>query len=190
MNDKLQKKLFKKYPKIFAQKSLPMSRTCMCWGIDTGDGWFWLIDNLCSSIQDYIDNNNCKIPRGTNQGDLGANYTVTYDSSSVGELNESKTMNENDLVDSIPQVEAVQVKEKYGGLRFYYDGGNETIHGMVWLAERMSRNICEYCGSNDRVKQTSGWITSLCTKCFSERKRKEKRNEIERKCKENGKRPS
>ena len=34
-----------------------------------------------------------------------------------------------------PQVVVEQVKEKFGGLRFYYQGGDEQIHGMVRMAE-------------------------------------------------------
>ena len=39
-------KLYEKYPKIFGEKDLPASQTCMCWGISVGDGWYWLIDNI------------------------------------------------------------------------------------------------------------------------------------------------
>lgn len=55
MKAELQKQLFDKYPKIFGQKDLPMDQTCMCWGIDCDDGWFWLLDNLCFCIQRYCD---------------------------------------------------------------------------------------------------------------------------------------
>jgi hypothetical protein len=41
------------------------------------------------------------------------------------------------------QVVAVQVKEKFGTLRFYYDGGDDTIGGMVRMAESMSAVTCE-----------------------------------------------
>lgn len=57
MNKKLQNKLYRKYPKIFRQKDLPMKETAMCWGFQCGNGWYWLIDNLCDSIQSYIDLN-------------------------------------------------------------------------------------------------------------------------------------
>lgn len=57
MKQELQEKLFKKYPKIFAQKDLGPKQTAMCWGIECGDGWFWLLDNLCESLQSFIDNN-------------------------------------------------------------------------------------------------------------------------------------
>ena len=66
----------------------------------------------------------------------------------------------------VAQVEAVQVKEKFGGLRFYYHGGDKCIEGMVWLAEAMAPRICEWCGTTVGVK-TSGkrWLRSLCEKC-------------------------
>ena len=43
----------------------------------------------------------------------------------------------------VPQVEAVQVKSKFGGLRFYIDGGDEYVSGMIRLAEHMSYTIKE-----------------------------------------------
>ena len=62
---------------------------------------------------------------------------------------------------NVPQVEVVQVKEKFGGLRFYTHGGNDKIDGMIWLAESMSYRICEECGNPGRVRKGS-WIRSLC----------------------------
>ena len=58
-----------------------------------------------------------------------------------------------------------QIKEKFGGLRFYYSGGNQKIDGMVSLAESMSYHICEKCGTNKNVGRTEGWITTLCKTC-------------------------
>lgn len=57
MKKELQEKLFEKYPKIFVEKDLPMSQTCMCWGIDTGNGWYDILDVLCSSLQWDTDKN-------------------------------------------------------------------------------------------------------------------------------------
>jgi len=62
-------------------------------------------------------------------------------------------------------VVAVQVKEKFGELRFYHTGGDDIIFGMVWLAESLSNTICEECGSTEHVGQTSGWIMTRCKQC-------------------------
>jgi hypothetical protein len=123
MNKKLEKQLFDKYPKLFAQKDSSMQETCMCWGICTEDGWYWLIDSLCSCIQNYIDAN------------------------------------------KKPQVEIVQLKEKFGQMRYYITGADDTIGGMIWLAEDMSYQICEICGSTTDITHTKGWIKTLCKKC-------------------------
>ena len=58
MKAELQKQLYEKYPKIFRQKDLPMNQTCMCWGIEVGEGWYNIIDTLCGLIQWHIDQKN------------------------------------------------------------------------------------------------------------------------------------
>jgi len=63
-----------------------------------------------------------------------------------------------------------QVKEKYGGLRFYIRGGDDRIHGMISLAESLSYEICERCGSMNNVSQTDGWIKTLCEDCMARNK--------------------
>ena len=57
MNKEHTQYLYDTYPKLFRQKDSDMTVTCMCWGFECGDGWFWLIDRLCESIQSYIDCN-------------------------------------------------------------------------------------------------------------------------------------
>jgi len=58
MTEALDSYLVEKYPKIFKNRYSDMKNTAMCWGFEHNDGWFWLIDQLCNSIQKYIDNNN------------------------------------------------------------------------------------------------------------------------------------
>ena len=64
----------------------------------------------------------------------------------------------------IEQVVFSTVKEKYGVLRIYYDGGDDVIRGAVDFAEFLSGTICEECGSTEEVKQTKGYIQTLCKK--------------------------
>jgi len=66
------------------------------------------------------------------------------------------------------QVEATQVKEKHGTLRFYYNGGNEFIDGLVSMAEGMSGRTCEACG-NPGTQNNAGWIKTQCEPCRNER---------------------
>ena len=68
----------------------------------------------------------------------------------------------------VPQVTIAQIKEKFGGLRFYYDGGDDKIQGMVRMAEAWADAVCEDCGA-PATKKTTGWIRNVCDKHFEER---------------------
>ncbi len=50
-----EKYIINKYPALFGRYYLPMSQTCMCWGLQIGKGWLPIIDNLCAKIQQLID---------------------------------------------------------------------------------------------------------------------------------------
>ena len=139
MKKELDEKLCAKYPKIFADRHGDMRETLMCWGFDCGDGWYWLIDKLCSNLQWNTDKNNRD-----------------------GEY---------------PQVVAVQVKEKFGGLRFYVQGGTSEQHAVISFVESLSYSVCESCGTTKNMGRTSGWIASICEDCSKEQKNPWKKNE-------------
>lgn len=61
----------------------------------------------------------------------------------------------------VPQVVVAQIKEKFGGLRFYYDGGDDEISGMVRMAEAWADVACEECGAIGK-QRSGGWIRTLC----------------------------
>lgn len=63
------------------------------------------------------------------------------------------------------QVVALQVKEKFGSLRFYYRGGDDYIRGAVELAEFYSGRICESCGNKSSIQNINGWFTTRCENC-------------------------
>ena len=120
MKQELQERLFKKYPNIFQDKDKPMQQTCMCWGIECGDGWYNIIDNLCSNLSETV--------------------------------------------------VASQVKEKFGGLRFYIWNGTDEDYDFIDKAERESIETCENCGSKEAVSATEGWISMLWKNCMEKRK--------------------
>jgi hypothetical protein len=70
----------------------------------------------------------------------------------------------------IPQVVVTQVKEKFGSLRFYYDGGDEYIAGLVDMAEAISEVTCEVCGTPGETRQV-GWHKVLCETHHQEREK-------------------
>lgn len=122
MNSELQEQIYTKYPKMFREKDLPMSQTCMCWGLEIGDGWYCLINELCYKIDIHI-KQNPKLEEG---------FIIR------------------------------QVKEKFGTLRFYYIGGDDTIDKLVDAAETESAITCEMCGKVGKTTNINGWLSTLC----------------------------
>jgi len=135
-----------------------MNQTCMCWGFEHGNGWFHLIDTLCGSIQSHIDNHN--------------NWIEEYGKEFYDEAKAKGEPAREEDITPILQVVATQVKEKFGGLRFYYGGGDKTIQGMVYLAESMSYRICEECGVMTELvnRNAGGWIRTTCPMCSKDGK--------------------
>jgi len=78
------------------------------------------------------------------------------------------------------QLVVAQVKEKFGGLRFYYDlviyddegnelpelpdGLDDDIEKAVRWAEYAAETTCEVCGQYGKVRR-GGWLVCLCEKC-------------------------
>ena len=68
------------------------------------------------------------------------------------------------------RVVADQIKEKFGGLRFYISvyGANEIEYGIindiVYEAERKAANTCEVTGEMGCLCKRGGWLKTLCRK--------------------------
>ena len=171
MNQVLEDQLFKKYPKIFKQKDLSPQETCMCWGIECGDGWYNLLDQLCSGIQQHID-----WKEEQHHKDIEFNRVLSL--ALAGDRTEledwtSRSWNREEYIQElietglrevtplVPQVVAVQVKEKFGTLRFYYEGGDNYTHGMIRLADNLSAVTCDVCGAPGEIRGR-GWVTVRC----------------------------
>jgi len=89
---------------------------------ECSDGWFSLIDRLCSTIQYYVD------------------------------------------ISGENQPTALQLKEKFGALRFYLDEADTTIQDLVHAYEGISRCVCEDCGNKGKIRK-GGWLKVRCDEC-------------------------
>lgn len=78
---------------------------------------------------------------------------------------------DTDLRALFPEYRVVQVKEKFGTLRFYIDtlegatdAQRDAVRARITAAEEASATICEWCGQPGRAT-SSGWIRVLCASC-------------------------
>jgi len=67
-------------------------------------------------------------------------------------------------------VVALQVKEKFGGLRFYIGAAPEEAFKYIDEAESLSYKTCENCGAPDAKARGGGWVRTLCEACADKRK--------------------
>lgn len=93
-------------------------------GFECGDGWFYLIRDLCIKLQ---------------------------------------------LLE-IPDFHVHQVKEKFGGLRFYTGSiptvtMTEIVCRYISQTENQSMEICEECGMSGTRHSRRGWIKTVCNGC-------------------------
>lgn len=61
-----------------------------------------------------------------------------------------------------------QVKEKFGGLRFYFSAGSDEIYDLTNKAGKESFKICEICGDKGKCRCKNHWYSTLCTQHWKE----------------------
>ena len=130
--------LYNKYPDLFSNKNKDIKSSCMAWGCECGIGWYDILSSLCWMIKQYEDN-------------------------IVWQTQWNQKTNPEYKSDYFP-VKFDQIKEKYGGLRVYFSGGDQYVEGLVSMAESFSYQVCEVCGNKGQPNKV-GWITTLCDEC-------------------------
>lgn len=76
---------------------------------------------------------------------------------------------DKDLIDLLGDYDLWQIKEKFGGLRYYISAppGCDVkkvaqIRDLIDAAEEASFHTCEVCGQPGSMDQTGGWMKTLC----------------------------
>ncbi|NJL54179.1 hypothetical protein HC928_02685 [bacterium] len=60
----------------------------------------------------------------------------------------------------------VQIKEKYGELRCYMDGGTDEMYALIEDFTAHSKTVCEVCGGPGKWGSSeSGWYRTICDHC-------------------------
>ena len=61
-----------------------------------------------------------------------------------------------------PDYQIFQIKEKFGGLRFYTDKLPYLGWDYIKEAEKLSLKTCEECGRPGKIWSRRGWVRTLC----------------------------
>jgi len=162
MNVELENKLIEAFPALFAGRHEPITQNLMIFGCECNDGWYDLIRDFCFLAKlrlDSAEGVNKKKNKGTKSGEY-----IDYPA---------------------PTLKLVQIKEKYGTLRIYYDliypesveeldaqidiedlrkrDGRiyEYILALSDYAMQASMRTCEITGKPGKL-YTKGWHRTLC----------------------------
>jgi hypothetical protein len=130
--------LYEEYPEMFSNRHKSRMESCMSFGVECGLGWYDILEAICWKIKQHEEN-------------------IVWHT-------KFKQKTDPDYKSDYVPVKFDQVKEKFGGLRIYYSGGDDCINGMVAMAATMSYKICEICGERGQPNK-GGWISTLCDEC-------------------------
>ena len=141
-------------------------------GFAIGEGWYPIVETLIAQIDHYT-----KWKRNMRAYDLrlarakakgydalmkwvlkGKAVPSFYDEQRVDDIMENE---QRHITPKVEWIRIAQIKEKFGGLRFYYDGGDDQISGFVDMAELWAGHSCEQCGNMGK-QRSGGWVRTLC----------------------------
>ncbi len=155
MSPNLEQELLQRFPQFFPADSEHF-------GIGCSDGWFSILDALLATIdghQKFLHNRNTSYAQFLEK---------IKNNEPVPEWVKKEYAARKLAPAEVPPVHIQQIKEKFGTLRFYYQGGDSFVDGAVQYAELLSGSICEECGCPGTAR-TDGWVKTLCTKHHEQR---------------------
>ena len=89
---------------------------------------------------------------------------------------------DDNLRDLDPDYSIQQIKEKFGGLRYYFVSTLENksaMNELVRAAEDLSFKICEDCGAPGKTSASNGfWFKTLCPLCIKLRQEEKEFKEM------------
>lgn len=141
MNKVLDKFLCERFPNLYKDRHGSPIRTAMSWGFSCGDGWFQILFDLSEEVDAIL-----------KKLDADAGFS------------EATLATKEPRRPATEAFAVVQVKEKFGTLRYYVNGTTDEISAAVRRAENRSSVTCEDCG-DPGVLRGKGWVHTSCVKC-------------------------
>ena len=147
--------LAKRWPDLF-QKSGDFE-------LSIQEGWYDIFDVLCGALS-------ADVERAKQRLKYAMEHPAAKFNKPIAEL-------EADVAKALEELPVlVQIKEKFGTMRFYVDGGTSEMHNYISFAEAMTSRTCEVCGDRGHSR-TGSWVRVLCNKHSREQDEKNLENQ-------------
>jgi len=192
MKQELQEILMGKYPDIFRDRNRPMTETLICFGLEVGDGWYTVIDNLCHELTTI--QNECNLIAKASQVKekfatlhFYIDIVPTKDCDIITNTRVWLTnfrllvckMHAYWLLPLIDRFTHVSYQGPHYGpyKRFNMYKWTRRIHDAINKAEAVSAVTCELCGEPGNCDTSHAWIATVCDKCKDKRYEEPKKEE-------------
>lgn len=180
MREELDRQLVKDHPILFWDRFGDMRSTAMCWGFECGDGWYDILkecadklEPLCRAIYEREaakEKSWYKYVRLPGQWAtrlpwrwLGTRlFVLMY---KIVDIIQPNVYGNALYYFGGPPCRAIQVKEKFGSLRFYMTSSTDEMEAAIEEAVEKSAVTCEECGKPGKILW-GGWFYCRCRDCF------------------------
>lgn len=164
---------FEKYDAFIKrlEESYPQAMRNVYCGITINEGWYSIVELLVHHMQAHVSwkrNNRARdlrLNRAIKKGHTAVLRFLCGDKEpgmyKIKLADDYIEHGEYEVTEYVPHVEIHQIKEKFGGLRFYFEGGDAFCHGLETMAEVWAGRTCEVCGEKGK-QRPGGWIRTLC----------------------------
>ena len=153
----------KKYPELFKGED---------YHFECSDGWYHLLDTLLGHIKHAL---------GRHREVQGIKQSLLDKGEDLAKYQWIEDYFKENPEDPLKTFSLDQIKEKFGGLRFYWSCDISSpevtaVSGAISLAESLSYCFCEVCGNNTgietRPSEGKNWIRTLCREHRQEEEKK------------------
>jgi hypothetical protein len=117
-----------------------------------------------NTVDEYMGHKDVPTPFSIYKFEIGKGwYSLIYD------LSWNITLHNDYNEGHSPTVQAIQVKEKLGKLKFYVEPYDEEVQKWITETENKSEKICEVCGKEGKLRgdelineKRDGWYRTRC----------------------------
>lgn len=96
--------------------------------------------------------------------DMPKGWRKAFGEQMCQELKDALERSSDGMDDDVEDWYPIQIKEKFGSLRFYPIWSTEEIDKVIFKYEKLSLETCIKCGA-PATKYTIGWISPYCDEC-------------------------
>lgn len=169
MDKRLTRLLQEYFPTILSNLNKPITKSCMGWGIECGDGWFILLFDLMDNLDTIAKQKGVRIIASQIKEKFGGLRFYYY----IEESNNTALDKLLSVVNDINSRIRYRVFKSGHGNTYnklqklrkkIYKSTYEKIDDLVAKAERKSYTICESCGKPG-VLRHKYWMRTMCDTC-------------------------